>query len=37
MKPINKDANIMIKATDSFGNIYEQDMALKSLGSLSKY
>ena len=37
MKPINKDATIMIKATDSFGNIYEQDMALKSLGSLSKY
>lgn len=37
MKPINKDATILIKATDSFGNVYEQDTTLKSLGSLTKY
>lgn len=37
MKPKNKDATILIKATDPFGNVYEQDSVTKGFSSLTKY
>lgn len=37
MKPLNKDASIVIKATDRFGNVYKQDVSLKGLSSLTTY
>lgn len=37
LKPTNKDAVFSIKATDPFGNIYQQTISFKSLNELKKY
>jgi len=36
-KPLSKDAVLSIKATDPFGNVYEQDSVTKGFSSLTKY
>jgi hypothetical protein len=37
MKPNNPDAEITIKATDHFGNIYKQNLPLMGVNTLRKY
>jgi hypothetical protein len=36
-KPLSKDAVLSIKATDSFGNVYQQTIPIKSIEALKTY
>lgn len=37
LKPVNSAANLIIKITDPFGNIYQQSVSTKSIEALKKY